>query len=115
MKDLNSIDLYKIHMTQIKINCNYEILLLLLKKERHQREFAKELKTSLTRVQSSLKELRDLNVIDYKQEGKNYVYFIKKNWRGRKSGSYFSSKSAGCHHKLPTRKRKSRGNIDKLI
>jgi len=66
-------------MTQIKINYQYEILLLLLKKQMHGRELAKELKTSLTRVQSILAELRSINVLDYKVEGKNHVYFIKKN------------------------------------
>jgi len=66
-------------MTQIKVNYNYEVLLSLLKKEMHGRELAKELKTSLTRVQSILTELRNINVLDYKVEGKNHVYFIKKN------------------------------------
>lgn len=66
-------------MIQIKINYNYEILLLLLKKEMHGRELVKELKTSLTRVQSTLNELRSINVLDYKIEGKNHIYFIKKN------------------------------------
>jgi len=66
-------------MTQIKVNYKYEIVLLLLKKEMHQRELAKELETSLTRIQSSLKELRNLNIVDYKEEGKNHTYFIKKN------------------------------------
>lgn len=78
-KALNSIDLLKSHMTQIKINYTYEVILLLLKKEMHQREIAKELKTSLTRVQSVLKELRNINAVDYKEIGKNHVYFIKKN------------------------------------
>lgn len=66
-------------MTQIKINYVYEVLLILLKKEMHQREIAKELKTSLTRIQTILKELRDINAIDYKELGKNHTYFIKKN------------------------------------
>ncbi len=66
-------------MTQIKINYSYEVLLSLLKKEMHGRELAKELKTSLTRVQSILAELRNINILDYKVEGKNHVYFIKKN------------------------------------
>jgi len=30
-------------------------------------------------VQSILTELRNINVLDYKVEGKNHVYFIKKN------------------------------------
>jgi predicted nucleotidyltransferase len=45
----------------------------------HGRELAKELKTSLTRVQSVLSELRKINVLDYEVEGKNHIYFIKKN------------------------------------
>lgn len=66
-------------MTQIKVNYIYEVLLLLLKKEMHQRELAKKLKTSLTRIQLVLKELRNVNAVDYNQEGKNHIYFIKKN------------------------------------
>ena len=66
-------------MTQIKINYELEVLLFLLKKEMHGRELAKELKTSLTRVQAILKGLSQINVLDYKIEGKNHVYFIKKN------------------------------------
>ena len=66
-------------MTQIKINYNYEVLLLLLKKQMHGRELAKELDTSLTRIQSILTDLRNINIIDYKVEGKNHIYFIKKN------------------------------------
>lgn len=66
-------------MTQIKINYEPEVLLSLLKKEMHGRELAKELKTSLTRIQAILRELRKSNILDYKTEGKNHVYFIKKN------------------------------------
>ena len=66
-------------MTQIKINYLYEVLLFLLKKKTHGRELAIKFNTSLTRIQSTLTELRALNVIDYKIEGKNHIYFIKKN------------------------------------
>jgi predicted nucleotidyltransferase len=66
-------------MIQIKINYEYEIILYLLKKEAHGRELAKGLKTSLTRVQSILTELRNSNVLDYKTQGKNHIYFIKGN------------------------------------
>lgn len=66
-------------MTQIKINYIYEVLLLLLKREMHGRELAKDLKTSLTRIQSILTELRKANVLDYNIIGKNHLYFIKKN------------------------------------
>jgi len=66
-------------MKQIKINYQDEALLSLLKKESHGRELAKELKTSLTRIQAILNKLRNHNVLDYKTEGRNHVYFIKKN------------------------------------
>ena len=78
-ESLNNNDLLKSHMTQIKVNYGYEVLLLLLKKEMYGRELAKELKTSLTRVQAILTELRNINVLDYRIEGKNHIYFIKKN------------------------------------
>lgn len=66
-------------MTQIKISYVSEVLLYLLNKEMHGRELAKDLKTSLTRVQSILNDLRNVNVLDYNVEGKNHIYFIKKN------------------------------------
>ncbi len=66
-------------MNQIKVNYEHETILFLIKKEAHGRELAKELKTSLTRIQSILKELRNNNIIDFKVEGKNHIYFIKKN------------------------------------
>ena len=66
-------------MTQIKVDYKFEVLLLLLKKNMYGRELAKELKTSLTRIQSILNELRKDNVLDYKIEGRNHIYFIKKS------------------------------------
>ena len=47
--------------------------------EMHGRGLAKALETSLTRIQSILNELSRRNILDYKVEGKNHVYFIKKN------------------------------------
>jgi len=66
-------------MNQIKINYEYEVLLSIIKKEKHGRQLAKELETSLTRVQAILKGLQQRSVLDYKTEGRNHVYFIKKN------------------------------------
>jgi predicted nucleotidyltransferase len=45
----------------------------------HGRALAISLKTSLTRVQTILNELRKANILDYKVEGKNHIFFIKKN------------------------------------
>ena len=66
-------------MIQIKVDYKSEVLLSLLKQEMHGRELAKVLKTSLTRIQSILNGLRKSNILDYKVEGKNHIYFIKKN------------------------------------
>ncbi|MBI2137617.1 nucleotidyltransferase domain-containing protein [Candidatus Woesearchaeota archaeon] len=66
-------------MTQIKVNYENEVLLAILKKDMHGRELAKALETSLTRIQSILNELRSYNILDYRVEGKNHIYFIKKN------------------------------------
>src|SRR3989338_4617063 len=77
-KHLYTTELFLVHMIQIKVNYELEVVLLLLKKEMHGRELANVLKTSLTRIQSILRDLRDHNIIDYKIEGKNHVHFIKK-------------------------------------
>ncbi|MEK6960165.1 MAG: nucleotidyltransferase domain-containing protein [Nanoarchaeota archaeon] len=66
-------------MTGIKINHKNEALLSLAKREMHGRELAKELKTSLTRTQSILNEARKDNILDYRTEGRNHKYFIRKN------------------------------------
>jgi predicted nucleotidyltransferase len=66
-------------MNSIKVNYEYEVILSLLKEEKHGRALAKELKTSLTRIQRILLDMRNNNVIDYREIGKNHIYFIKKN------------------------------------
>ena len=61
-------------------NCNdYEIIRILLKGEDHIREIARRLKTNQTSVKRRLDKLYKQNIVDYKIEGKNYVYFIKKS------------------------------------
>ncbi len=66
-------------MIQIKVNHLYEVILLLLKDELHVRDITKKLNVSLTKIQAILLELRKYNVVDYKVEGKNHKYFLKKN------------------------------------
>ena len=70
-------------MTLKKINIEYEILISLLKKEKHGRELSKELDVSLTNIQTSLSNLKELNIVDYRIEGKNHIYFIKKNLKSK--------------------------------
>ena len=50
----------------------------LLKKENHIRGLAKELKTNQTTIARKINELFDENIVDYKKEGRNKVYFLKK-------------------------------------
>ena len=57
----------------------FEIVNMLLKNNDHARSLAKKLGTNHTTISRKIKELSELNIVDYKQEGKNKVYFIKKN------------------------------------
>ncbi len=66
-------------MNQFKVNYDYEIILTLLKKQSHGRELANTLRTSLTRVQTALSDLRKTSIVDYETRGRNHMYFIKKN------------------------------------
>lgn len=65
-------------------NCNdYQILLALLGGESHIREIARRLNTNQTTVKRRLDSLYNQNIVDYRVEGKNYVYFVKKSLEAR--------------------------------
>ena len=51
----------------------------LLKKENHIRGLAKELKTNQTTIARKINNLFNENIVDYKKEGRNKVYFLKRN------------------------------------
>ncbi len=55
-----------------------KIMESLLKKENHIRGLAKELNTNQTTVARKINELFTKNIVDYKKEGRNKVYFLKK-------------------------------------
>lgn len=57
---------------------NFLIVLELLKAPSHIRALAKKLQTNQMTISRKIKELEQNNVVDYRQEGRNNVYFIKK-------------------------------------
>ncbi|NQU79753.1 nucleotidyltransferase domain-containing protein [Candidatus Woesearchaeota archaeon] len=50
----------------------------LLKKEHHVRSLAKELNTNHPLISRKMANLLKLNVVDFRQEGRNKVFFLKK-------------------------------------
>jgi len=59
-------------------NYKLEIVNELLRGSNHMREIARLLKTNHMRIVREINALEKKNVVDYKQEGKNKVYFLKK-------------------------------------
>ena len=72
-----------VHMVQNRNNLNFEIILLLVRGESHLRGIAKSLNESHSTVLRRLNGLVKENVLDYKTEGKNKVFFIKKDLQAK--------------------------------
>jgi len=70
-------------MVQNKNNLDFEIILLLLKGENHLRGIARQLNESHTTVLRKLSGLVKENVLDYKIEGRNKVFFMRRNLQAR--------------------------------
>lgn len=66
-------------MVQIKSNLDYEILLLLIRERMYLRAIARALNTPHSTIIRKINGLLGYGVIDYIQEGKNKIYFIKKS------------------------------------
>lgn len=64
-------------------NVNYDIIIFLLRGESHLRGIAKGLNVSHSTIQRRLSILVKENVLDYKREGKNKVFFIRKNLQAK--------------------------------
>lgn len=56
-----------------------EIVDALLKSDNHLRGLAKQLNTNQMTISRKIKELYQNNAVDFRQEGKNKVYFLKKS------------------------------------
>jgi predicted nucleotidyltransferase len=65
-------------MNQKWNNKEFEIILELIKERIHPRGLSKKLKIPLTTLLRILNELRNRNIIDYQQQGKNKIYELKK-------------------------------------
>ena len=72
-----------VHMVQNKDNLDSEIILLLLKGDNHLRGISKQLNESHSTILRKLNNLVKENVLDYKKEGRNKVFFIRKNLQAK--------------------------------
>ena len=70
-------------MVQNKNNLDLETILILLKNKTHLREIARTLNESHSTILRKINELVKENVLDYKKEGKNKVFFIKNNLKAK--------------------------------
>ncbi|MCK5333119.1 MAG: winged helix-turn-helix transcriptional regulator, partial [Candidatus Aenigmarchaeota archaeon] len=70
-------------MYQNRNNIDYEIVLLLLKGTSHLRSISKQLDEAPTTVSRHLSALLNENVIDFQIEGKNKVFFLRKNLQAK--------------------------------
>jgi len=65
-------------MVQNRDNIELEIILTLMRNESHVRGIAKQLNLPHSSVLRKLNRLRDENALDFKKEGKNKIFFIRK-------------------------------------
>ena len=72
-----------IHMAQNKNSIEAEIVLVLLRNKSHLREIARTLNESHSTILRKINELLKENVLDYKKEGKNKIFFIKNNLKSK--------------------------------
>lgn len=70
-------------MVQNKDNLELELVLLLVRGENHLRGIAKQLNESHSTVLRKLNRLAKDNVVDYKKEGRNKVFFLRKNLQAK--------------------------------
>jgi len=67
----------------MELNISSEILNVLFGEEIHARALAKRLEINHMTVIRNLKELVNENVLEFRKEGRNKVYFLKKNMEAR--------------------------------
>jgi tRNA nucleotidyltransferase (CCA-adding enzyme) len=70
-------------MNHVEQNLTNEIVALLLKEDLHTRAIAERLRSNHATVLRKLRDLTEDNIVDFRAEGKNKVYTIKKSLEGR--------------------------------
>ena len=70
-------------MVHNKNNLELEIILVLLNNKIHLREIARVLNESHSTVLRKINELSRENILDYRKEGKNNIFFIKNNLKAK--------------------------------
>jgi Nucleotidyltransferase domain. len=78
-KSLYIIGSLLVHMVQKRDKMELAIIGLLLQKQNHVRGIAKKLNESHSTISRKLDNLKRENVIDSRREGKNKIFFLKKN------------------------------------
>jgi predicted nucleotidyltransferase len=71
------------NLLHMELNISSEILNVLFGEEIHARALAKRLDINHMTVIRNLKELVSENVLEFRKEGRNKVYFLKKNMESR--------------------------------
>lgn len=72
-----------VHMVHKRDGLDSEIILCLLRRESHVRDIAKQLERSHSTVLRKLNDLVEENVLDWRMEGKNKVFFIRQNLQAK--------------------------------
>lgn len=70
-------------MNSKSVSKEYEILLLLIREPLHGREIAKRLKIPLATIQQYLRKLKQKNVVDDVEVGRNKIFNVRKNLAAR--------------------------------
>jgi len=78
-KDLYITGSYLVHMVQKRDNLELDIVTLLLRSDSHVRGIAKKLNESHSTILRKLNNLGKENVVDFRREGKNKIFFFKQN------------------------------------
>jgi len=70
-------------MNHVEQNLTNEIVALLIKEDLHTRAIAEQLTSNHVTVLRKLRNLTDENIVDFRMEGKNKVFNLKKTIEGR--------------------------------